>query len=164
MKFHYITKRFDLLILSILPLLYILFAKILKSEIGYYHLFSTEPGYSYMFNGLNITRFSLPWMIEHPGIPLSVLSAIVIQITHFFRPLDTLIVDLFKDPEFYLNTIVAVLVAVDGIILFLMGFFIYKSSKNILTSIFFQMTPFVSWTVLSFSKLVMVEHLVIIFM
>ena len=156
-------KKIKLLLLIILPVIYVLLAIYHKSEIGYYHLFTTEPGYSYMFNGLNITQFSFPWMVEHPGTPLSVLAAIVIEVAHLFHRQETLVIDLFKNPEYYLNAIIAVLIALDCITIFLMGYFITKSSKNIIAGIFFQLTPFASFMVLSFSDIIMVEHLVLIF-
>jgi hypothetical protein len=152
-----------LLILLILPVIYLLLSIMQYNEIGFFHLFSTEPGYAYMLNGLNITQLTSPWMVEHPGTPLEVLAAVTIWISHFFRE-DPLVTDLMKNPEFYLNAIITVLIILDTLVLFMMGLFIYIYSKDILTSIFFQLTPFIAWIILSFACLIMVEHLVIIFM
>jgi hypothetical protein len=99
----------------------------------------------------------VPGMVDHPGTPLQLFSALVIRIANIFRQ-ETLIVDLLKHPEFYLDAIRSSLIFLHGTFLFLLGYFVHKASGKIIAAIFLQLTPFVSALGLSELGRLMIEQ------
>jgi hypothetical protein len=155
-------RNIKVLSLVLLPLLLIITGFYLKSEIGFFHLFSTDPVYAYIFDGLNICNLTFPFLVQGPGTPLSLLSALVIEIVHLIRQQDTLIADVLRNPDIYLSAINSILTILQGFFLFLMGFWVFKSTKNIFVSAFLQLTPFVSWIFIDLMRPIMVENLILI--
>jgi hypothetical protein len=155
-------RNVKVLFLIILPIILIVSGLSLKSEIGYYHLLSTDPVYAYIFDGLNICNFTFPFLVQGPGTPLTLISAGTMEIVHLFRQHDTLIVDVIKNPEVYLSASNTTITLLQGLFLFLMGFWIYKTTKNIFISTFLQLTPFVSWIFIDLMRPIMVENLILI--
>jgi hypothetical protein len=155
-------KKIKIVSLLILPALICFIGILYKSEIGFYHLFITDPEYAYLLNGLNICQFALPYQVNGPGTPLQFFCAAVIAVVHFFRDQDTLIVDVIKNPDLYLDVIHTSLIVVSSITLFVTGYIIFKVSGNIFTGIYFQLMPFVSWLLIDITKHIMVENFVVI--
>jgi hypothetical protein len=155
-------RKLNLVLLFILPVLLFCFGILVKSEVGFYHLFTSDPAYAYLFNGLTICEFQIPWLVQGPGTTLEVFCAIVMWIVHLFRQHDTLMLDVMKNPDIYLSVINTSIIAIQCIVLFLMGIIIYQSTNSLLTGVFFQFTPFVSWIIIEILRLVMVENLIII--
>lgn len=135
---------------------------LLKSETGFYHLYSTDPVYAYLFDGLNICNLSVPFLVYGPGTPISLLCAVVTETLHLFRHQESLITDVMKNPDVYLSAINATIIAIQSILLFFLGFTVYKASKSIFTGIFFQLTPFFSWILIDIMRIIMVESIVVI--
>ena len=128
----------------------------------FYYLFSIDPDYTYLFNGLNLAHLNFPTHIDHPGTPLQLLVCIVLRVVHLFHnpswPIDK---DVFTNSEFYLKSIVIVIFSLVVIAHFILGKWVYKSTKKMTTAIFLQATPFVSTTVLCLFNRILVEHLLI---
>ncbi len=154
-------KRVNVLILFILPALLLFLAFTLKKEIAFYFLTGVDPEYCYLFNGLNVAHLQFPWHVDHPGSTLQLLSAIVIRIVHFFHNQGTLDEDVFRNPDLFLFSINTTICLIHTSILFVIGYIVYRNSKNIWLSVFFQLTPFMSYTVLSLLNRVIVEQLFI---
>ncbi len=150
-------KKIKLLSLFILPVAFATIGFFLKSEIPVCHLNCIDPDYFYLFNGLNLAHLSYPAMIDHPGTPLQIFSAIIIRVVHFFRP-DTLDVDLFTNPEVYMSAIKSSLICLHAIVLFFLGFMVSKISGKILPGLFFQLTPFNSYITLELMRRLMIEQ------
>ncbi|MBN2274512.1 MAG: hypothetical protein JXK95_09285 [Bacteroidales bacterium] len=146
----------------ILPCLLFYLGMLMKSETGFYHLYSTDPVYAYLFDGLNICNFSWPFLVLGPGTPLSLFSSIVMGIVHLFRSQDPLITDVMKNPDVYLSAINTTLIAIQCMTLFILGFFVYKASNSLFTGLFFQLTPFVSWILIDIMRPILVENLIVI--
>ena len=155
-------KKLNVLFLLLLPLLYCYIGILYKSEIGPYHLFVTDPEYAYLLNGLNIRLFSLPYQVNGPGTPLQFFCAFVIGVIHLFRNQESLVADVIKNPDLYLDIINTSLIAVSSISIFIMGYMVYKTSRNGFTGTFFQLMPFASWMTIDISKHIMVENFVVI--
>jgi len=155
-------KRLNIIILLLLPGLLFYLGMLLKSETGFYHLYSSDPVYAYLFDGLNICNFSSPFLVFGPGTPLSLLYAIVMEIVHLFRHQDPLITDVMKNPDVYLSAVNTTIIAIQCFVLFILGFIIYKTSKSIFTGVFFQLTPFVSWILIDIMRPILVENLIVI--
>ena len=120
-----LSDKFNKLILLIFPLILVLLGTYMKRVIQDYSMFSVDPDYCYLFNGLNLAHHNFPWHIDHPGTPLQLLSAIVIRLVHLFRN-DTLDMDLFKNPELYINAINYTIIYLQAIVLFFTGLTIFR--------------------------------------
>ncbi|MBN1413590.1 MAG: hypothetical protein JW973_00705 [Bacteroidales bacterium] len=155
-------KKISIVLLFALPALFCFIGILYKSEIGFYHLFITDPEYAYLLNGLNICQFSFPYQVNGPGTPLQFFCAIIIGIVHFFRDQDSMIVDVIQNPDIYLDIIHTSLVVVSSIAIFLTGYIISTVTGNIFTGIYFQLMPFVSWLLIDITKHIMVENFVVI--
>jgi hypothetical protein len=151
-------KKVNIIILVFLPILFIIIAFSLKNEIPHYFLSCIDPEFCYLFNGLNLANFHMPWHIDHPGSTLQILSTIVIWIVHLFNNNSNITDDVFRNPDLYLNAINATIISVNAIAIFITGYLIYTNSKSILLGLFFQLTPFVSCCLLSITNRVIVEQ------
>ncbi|MFO7656118.1 MAG: hypothetical protein R6W78_03560, partial [Bacteroidales bacterium] len=147
-------KKLKTLVFLILPVLLFVLGMMVKSRVGYYHLFTSDPAYAYLLNGLALCDFNIPWLVQGPGTPLILYCAIVMPVVHLFRGQDTLIIDVMQNPDIYLSIITTSVIAIQSLLLFLMGLLIFKSSKKILTGLFFQLTPFVSCVLIEILRLV----------
>ncbi|MFA6923216.1 MAG: hypothetical protein WC223_03090 [Bacteroidales bacterium] len=155
-------QKLTITIITIFPLLLIFLGILSKNGIGVYNLFTLDPEYSYLFNSLNISRFSLKvFHVDHPGTPLQIFGALIIRIVHLFHSKEPLLVDVFKNPEFYLHSINISLLLINSIALFLLGYYAYRISKNIIICIFLQLTPFASNQVVWFFDRVNIEQMLI---
>jgi len=155
-------KKIKILVLLILPIVLFYIGMLYKSEVGLYHLFITDPEYAYLLNGLNILHFYPPYQVNGPGTPLQFFCALITGIVHLFRNQDTLMVDVIKNPDIYLEIINTSLIATSAIALFAIGYTIFLASKSVFTGAFFQLMPFVSWQLIDILKHIMVENFVVI--
>jgi hypothetical protein len=153
-------KKANLIPLLMLPCLLFGLGLVMKNEVGFYHLHMSDPAYAFLFNGLTICRLHFPFLVQGPGTPLEVFCALVIGFVHLFRCQDSLVADVMKNPELYLNVINTSLLSLQGIALFLMGFTVSRSSKSLLTGLFLQLTPFVSGVLIELLRYVMAENLI----
>jgi hypothetical protein len=149
------------LIFIILPIVFLYLSLYLKSEMGYYHLFGTDAEYCYLTNGLNLCCLQFPYHVQGPGTPLHVFSAIVMQITYLFRDQGSIIEDVLKNPDVYINVIIITLTILTSILLFMLGTVVGKVTKNILLGLFIQLIPFSSWQTLDLMRRYMLENMII---
>jgi len=152
------SNKVYIISLVILPITFIYLGLLLKSEILYCHLNSVDPEYIYLFNGLNVANFNFPSHVDHPGTPMQMFIALDLRLVHLFRPGSSLNVDVFKNPEYYISSIRISLVLFYSIALFLLGLLIYTKTDNIILSIFFQLTPFVSYSLLTLLNRIIIEQ------
>jgi hypothetical protein len=154
-------KKLKFILFCVLPIILLYLGFFMKNERPDYYINCIDAEYAYLFNGLNISQLASPWHVIGPGTPLQVLSFIVITIVHLFHNHDPLLVDVFKNPELYLSAINFSLNLIESIVLFFIGFVLFKETKNIFAGLFIQLMPFISWQLLDFSRRIMVENLVI---
>jgi|GEM_PF-2070114 hypothetical protein len=156
-------KYSKIILFFILPIIFLYLGLIVSSEIGAYHLFTSDPEYAYLLNGLNILNFHFPDHVMGPGTPLQLYCAIVIQIVHLFRGNTSLNVDVLQNPDLYLYYINLSIIVLTSIVIFFTGYFVYKSSNNnYFTGLFIQLTAFSSWLTYDLMRRIMVENLVFI--
>lgn len=139
-------KRFiSYLILLILPLLFSLFLYKHKSSYGEYYLSRNyDPAYPYLINSLNLAQFSGygVGLINHPGTTVQELGAVVILISHIFRPgSGDLVTDVFEEPEYYLHKIFLTFLFMYFSALFVLGISVLKTIKSLKAALFIQLTP-----------------------
>jgi hypothetical protein len=83
---------------------------------------------------------------DHPGTPVQMLGAITLKISHAldFSKKDNLEYAVLKNPEHYLTIINIVLIALNALILLIIGLVTYHSTRNVGLSLLLQFTPFFS--------------------
>jgi len=142
-----ISKKYLIPILLILPVLLFITAGLLKYAQGPYYLNFYDPSYVYLINGLNLAQLNGYGVghFDHPGTTVQVISAVVIKFYYAVSSADTdIISDVFSRPEEYLLKINVFLNAVNCVLLFLSGYFLYFRSKNIYLTLLIMLSPFTS--------------------
>ncbi|MFA4851740.1 MAG: hypothetical protein WC599_04400, partial [Bacteroidales bacterium] len=158
-----LQKITNLILLLLVPALYLYMGFFFHSEHAYYFMYSVDPEYCYLFNGLNISQFTLKvWHVDHPGTPIQILAALVIRIVHLFRGNGPLLNDVMRNSALYTNAINITMFSINSIALFFLGRVANKFSKSIIQSIFLQLIPFASFVVLTLVFRINPENMVIL--
>lgn len=124
--------------LLIIPLLVIIYQQNI-TENSYY----SDPDFAYIFNGLNINILKLPLYSDHPGVPLTMFSAIGIRIIYWFSGSSMDIqTDLLTNPAYYEMRLQFMLFLLIIAVTIFTGYYIYKITKNIFLGIISQSIPF----------------------
>ena len=134
--------------LLIVPLLVIIYQQNITKN-SYY----SDPDYAYILNGLNMNMLKLPLYSDHPGVPLTMLSAIGIRIIYWFSgsPMD-IQTDLLTNPAYYEMRLQFMLFLLIIAFTIFTGYYIYKITKNIFLGIISQSIPFLFSTSLAISS------------
>jgi len=108
--------------------------------------FDYDPPYVYLFNSLNLaSQYGNVGYFDHPGTPVIMASAVIIKFTHLFRNTkDDLQTDVLKNPQYYVLVIAWVFSIINCILIFLLGIFILKITREIAYSLLFQSIPYYS--------------------
>jgi uncharacterized membrane protein len=111
---------------------------------GIYFLKCVDPEYAYLFNGALIANLKpeISYFL-HPGTPLVCLIAAVIRVVHLFRPEADMLTDVLKNPEVFIRSTLYTIDVLGGAVLFLLGYFTYKKSRNLFLAVFIQLIPIV---------------------
>ncbi len=144
-------KKRYIFILLILPVMLVFTAALLRYASGPYWIsFYSDPEYVYLVKFLATAESKETLTTGHPGTTLQMLGAATVLIAHAldFSEKDNLEFAVLKNPEFYLNTINAVLVILNAIVLFVVGLITFGLTKNIWPSLLLQFSPFFSNTFL----------------
>ena len=140
------------LFLLILPILLIVTAVFLNHARGPFWLASNlDPEYVYLLNAANMAHFQKVGHIDHPGTTVQLLGAITLRTVHFFQFSHGtgLRTDVLARPEFYLNAINTVLITLNALALFSLGLVAYRVCRNLWVSLWLQLAPFFSITLLN---------------
>lgn len=133
--------------LLLLPVCLFISARALKEVQGPYFLNFYDPSYVYLINSLNLSELSGYGIghFDHPGTTVQAAGAVILKIYSIFSKSDSgLSRDVLQNPEKYLSVINTTLIVINCITLFLIGLFIFKITDNIILSVLFQLSPFVS--------------------
>ena len=108
--------------------------------------FYFDPNYIYLFNGINLaTQYGKIGHYDNPGTPVIVLSTVVMKITYLFRNSnDDFPIDVLKNPQNYVNVIAWTFTVFNAFLIFLLGFFILKTTNDLSYSFLFQSIPYLS--------------------
>ena len=146
-------KKANYLLLLILPLVLVVTSVFLNRARGPYWLGGNlDPEYVYLLNAANLAGLKGVGHIDHPGTPVQVLGAVTIRVLYFFNFSATVDMqtDVMQRPEYYLNAINRVLIALEAIMLFLLGLATFRFSGSLWPALWLQSAPFFSITVLQF--------------
>jgi hypothetical protein len=145
---------------SILPIAMILAGLLYTDIIGPYFVRCVDPEFAYLTNGLLIADLKLHiGFFSHPGTPVQCVAAGIIRIVHLFRPGHSMVQDVLLNPELYIRAIVLAVSLFNAVALFLLGFFAYKITQNLILALFIQLTPFTHGLTLSVMGRLMPEPL-----
>ncbi len=151
-----LKKKINYIILLFLPILFVLICINYKTQISHYSLNHVDPEMAYLYNALAITNGHICNFVDHPGIPIQYISAIVISTVNLFKE-GSLDENIIKNPDFYLHSISITFIFLNAVLLFMLGLFTYKYFKNLLNALFIQLTPFFSIVFLEISNRILPE-------
>ena len=130
--------------LVVFPVLLLITGILYLYTTGDFFLKSVDPEYAYLFNGAVLADHKPDiYYVDHPGTPLIVLIATVIRTIHMITPGQDVITEVIKNPELYIKTTIFIINLLSTILLFLLGLFAFKKTRNILLALFLQLIPFV---------------------
>lgn len=142
------NKYYHIILLAVPGLLFLYSALMRYAEGPFYLNTLYDPCYVYLVSSLNLAQLVSPAHFDHPGIPVQVIGAIVIKITHLFNNrTGDIAVDVLSHPEFYLGVIHFFLSLINCIILFISSVVIFNAVKNIFVTLLLQLSPFTSYMV-----------------
>lgn len=136
---------FILFSISILPLLLLFVVFFNRSKFGSYFMHTVDPEYAYLFSGLTLANgdFSLGH-IDHPGTPLQWLIALILRLGHLISGEGTFNADVMANAEYYLQLSNSVLIIFFAISLFIVGYIVWRTTKQWMWALFIQLSPLVS--------------------
>jgi hypothetical protein len=105
-----------------------------------------DPEYAYLMNGINIATLHSVGHTDNPGTPVQMYSALVLRIAHVLnfsekRDLQTAVL---SDPDHYVEIERKVMIALNSLMLLLLGMISLLLVRNIWLSLLLQATPFIS--------------------
>lgn len=105
-----------------------------------------DPSYAYLYNSLNVARFRVPGHHDHPGTPMQIIGAVVLQSAWLMNPYggETLTEAVIKQPEHYLKILNSSVAILGSVSLLILGLFLFWSTKNIWYALLLQAIPFIS--------------------
>ncbi len=109
-----------------------------------------DPAYAYLYNSLNITNGLAPGHYDHPGTTMQVIGAVALKVSWMVDHNDSenLTRAVINDPEHYLRILNIVVAVLCSAFIFFLGIVVFRFSDNLLYSLLFQATPFISGLVL----------------
>lgn len=156
-------KPLNSFFLIIIPVLLFLAGIFYQHSAGIYFLKTVDPEYAYLFSGAVMADLKPDiYYADHPGTPLVVLIAVVIRIVHAFRGGEDMLTDFIKNPEIYLRATLYTIEILSAAVIFLLGLFIYKKSRNIVLALFLQLIPFVHYLGLETQARLIPESMMVI--
>jgi len=138
------SKKFPFIFLVILPILFLFIGlKFDRTKYG------TDPESAYLLNGVNIATGKAVGHFDNPGTTVQIYSAIVLRITHVFRSTtNDLQTDVLLNSEYYIEILRKVLIALNAILLLVLGVVAFVLLGNIWFGLILQIAPFMSSTLI----------------
>lgn len=139
-------KQFVQIIILFFPIIYIVWGIFINHIAGPFYLTRIDPDYQYLLNGLNcaIIEFDRINHVDHPGTPFQVISGIFIQIIHLFSGSESIVEDVYKNPEKYLSISSFFLTVITAWVLLWLGNTVYKLTRDLFGALVLQSSLFFS--------------------
>ncbi len=108
--------------------------------------YPNDPEYIYLINALCICDGQSVGHIDNPGTTLMQLAAGTIELMHLFSNPnnDTAVEHVLKEPNYFIEGIRKAIVVLNAIVLFLLGWLVFQKTHSIWTSLFLQVSTFLS--------------------
>jgi len=139
-------KKYQWLLLAIIPALYSLGGVYFNQLIGIFSLRNMDPEYIYFLSGMGIANghFHLGHF-DNPGTPLQVIIGLTYRLVYWIRPGDLPFMDdVFLNSDLYLNMANHVVVLLTSAALYTGGIIMLKSSGKLAFALLIQTLPFYS--------------------
>jgi len=122
--------------------------------------FNLDPDYAYLFNSLLILKGFVPFMVEHPGVPLEMLGAVVMRTLFVATGHGAIDADMIARPEAYITAIHAASLTLSALLVFVTGVILMRRTSMSCT-LFVQMAPLASVPLLAELAVVRPEVLLV---
>lgn len=134
-------------ILLALPVLLFITAESLRNTEGpFYFNAGYDPNYVYAVSSLNIINSVRPVHADHPGSTVQILGAGLMLLSG--KSVSEITESVLLNPEYYLLRFNSLLIFLNSICLFLSGLIIFRITKNLILTFIYQLTPFLSQTLI----------------
>jgi hypothetical protein len=120
--------------------------------------FNSDPEYVYLMNSLAMLKGYPPFHIDHPGIPLKALGAIVIAIIYAVSGAGHVALDVVSRPEVYVAGIQWTAAAVSALLIAGAGALVWRGA-GLTAAVLVQASPWLSFTAVSVSGGLRIEAL-----
>jgi hypothetical protein len=158
-----IPKSLIVSFLLIIPLFFFLSGICYQHSTGIYFLKTVDPEYAYLFSGAVMADLKPDiYYVDHPGTPLVVIIAVVMRVVHAFRGGEDMLTDFMKNPELYLRAALYTIEVLSATVIFLLGLFVYKKTRNIILALFLQLIPFAHYLALETQARLIPESMMVI--
>lgn len=108
-----------------------------------------DPEYAYLFNSLNVATFRLVGHFDHPGTPMQVYGALVLQGSWLLHPKgESLTKAVLSNPEAYLRLLNIATALLAALAVLIAGSFILRRTGNLWYALILQLVPFISGFIL----------------
>ncbi len=154
--------------LFLIPLILILLKLYICSleEFQKYHVYSHDPEYIYLMNGLSYLTIGKIGYIDHPGTPSIVFIGQLLKLKYIldfgFFTKQGIVKDLLDSPNKYLDFVSFSMVSLYAGLLIIFSTLIYLKTRNLLISLFFQAINLQSVIYISFLPQMTSEYFVIV--
>lgn len=137
------------LLLLIPLLLFITSLQTIQSRDKVWYGAGYDPEYAYLFNSLNVATFRLVGHFDHPGTPMQVYGALILQGSWLFhRNGESLTQEVLSHPEFYLRIMSVATAILAALAVFIAGVFILRRTGSFWYALVLQSIPFISGFIL----------------
>ncbi len=108
-----------------------------------------DPEYAYLFNSLNVATFRLVGHFDHPGTPMQVYGALVLQGSWLVHQNgESLTQEVLSHPEDYLRLLNVATALLAAMAVFIAGIFILRRTGSFWYALMLQLIPFISGFIL----------------
>lgn len=149
-RYNRVKPLLKVLLLAALPLLLFLTSlHTIKERDKVWYGAGYDPEYAYLFNSLNVATFRLVGHFDHPGTPMQVFGALVLQGSRLFHPTEEgLTQAVLSNPEAYLRLLNIATAILTALAVFIAAIFILRRTKNLWYALILQLIPFISGFIL----------------
>lgn len=120
--------------------------------------FNSDPEYVYLMNSLAMLKGYPPFHIDHPGIPLKAIGAIVIAIIYTVSGAGHVVLDVVMRPEVYIAGIQWTAAIVSALLIATAGVLVWRRA-GLTAALLVQASPWLSFTTVSVSGGLRIEAL-----
>lgn len=134
--------RKSILLFALVPVIFLITVCTYIIYAGISYPAGADPEYNYLFNGITLAhlKFHLS-SVGHPGTPIQCLIAVSARVVHLFRP-GSLWDDVMLNPELYIKAPIYAANFINAVVLFLLGWRVYRYTNSLVVALALQLTPF----------------------
>ena len=149
-RYNSAKSLLKVLLLAALPLLLFLTSlQTIKEREKVWYGAGYDPEYAYLFNSLNVATFRLVGHFDHPGTPMQVYGAMVLQGSRLFNPTEEgLTQAVLSNPEAYLRLLNIATALLAALAVLIAAIFILCRTGNLWYALILQLIPFISGFIL----------------